>query len=163
MKVIELVSKEKSGITIMIFTEGTLIKHKALWALYYFSSYRPIGNAVAIIKEWERQGANIIYCTSRRNRQAKVIAQLLKKHGFIGTRLVYREKKETYQHIVETIKPTILIEDDCKSIGGTRMMCITNVAEEIKRDILSVVVPEFKGIDHLPICLKELCTISSSR
>lgn len=41
----------------------------------------------------------------------------------------------------------VLIEDDCKSIGGLKVCCITDVKEEIKKDIQSIIVPEFAGID----------------
>ena len=50
---------------------------------------------------------------------------------------------------MEAVKPDVLIEDDCKSIGGPRQMCITHVSPEVKRGITSIVVREFRGIDHL--------------
>lgn len=58
---------------------------------------------------------------------------------------------EQYSEIVEQLKPDILIEDDCKSIGGQKEWCITNVKEELKSRIQSVIVPEFKGIDDVRI------------
>lgn len=67
-----------------------------------------------------------------------------------------REKKETYKDIAECLKPDILVEDDCRSIGGKRQMCIYNVREEIKQHIKSAAVPEFKGIDHLPSDIESL-------
>ena len=54
---------------------------------------------------------------------------------------------------VKHIKPDILIEDDCKSIGGQREWCVTNVRTEIKERIHSIIVPEFKGIDDVKIDL----------
>jgi len=57
---------------------------------------------------------------------------------------------------VETLKPDILIEDDCKSIGGAWQMCITIVKPDIKKNILSIAVPEFRGIDHLPLNIEKL-------
>jgi hypothetical protein len=142
--------------TIMLFVEGTIMKPKSWFALYNHKAYIPIGNAVNKIKEWERQGANIIYCTSRKKRQANDIASLLKRYDFEGAYLVSRDPKEKYQDIVETLRPDILIEDDCKSIGGEWQMCITNVCKDIKETIISIVVPEFKGIDHLPNDLNQL-------
>ena len=44
-----------------------------------------------------------------------------------------------------------MIEDDCKSIGGEKEWCITNVREEIKAGIRSIIVPEFNGIDDVKI------------
>lgn len=53
-------------------------------------------------------------------------------------------------NIVEAVKPSILIEDDCKSIGGSWQMCITHVTPQLKDQIVSIVIKEFAGIDHLP-------------
>ena len=84
------------------------------------------------------------------------MAALLKKYGFPGAGLYYRGRGETYKDIIERIQPNVLIEDDCKSIGGAWQMCITKVAPEIKGKITSIVVKEFKGIDALPLDLCEL-------
>ena len=67
------------------------------------------------------------------------------------TEILCRERGEQYSEIVERIKPDILIEDDCKSIGGQKEWCITNVREEIKERIHSIIVPEFKGIDDVKL------------
>jgi len=74
----------------------------------------------------------------------------LKKFGFIGAGLYYRSRGEKYKDIIETLQPNVLIEDDCRSIGGAWQMCITKVAPQIKDRIVSFVVEEFKGIDELP-------------
>ncbi|SEW44253.1 LNS2 domain-containing protein [[Clostridium] fimetarium] len=148
-----------TDLSIMLFVEGTIIKPKSWFSLYNHNAYIPIGNAVKIIKEWEQQGANIIYCTSRKKRQADDIATLLKRYGFAGSFLVSREQKESYKDIVEMLQPDILIEDDCKSIGGVWQMCITKVNKEIKENILSIVVSEFKGIDNLPTDIERLKAI----
>lgn len=67
------------------------------------------------------------------------------------TEILCRKKGEQYREIVERIKPDNLIEDDCKSIGGQKEWCITNVREEIKAGIYSIIVPEFNGIDDVKI------------
>lgn len=67
------------------------------------------------------------------------------------TEILCREKGEQYSEIVERIRPNILIEDDCKSIGGQKEWCITNVRNELKEGILSIIVPEFKGIDDIKL------------
>lgn len=82
----------------------------------------------------------------------------LKKYGFAGTFLAARDPKESYADIVEGLQPDILIEDDCKSIVGTWKMCITKVSSQTKRRIKSIVVPEFKGINHLPREIDKLKT-----
>ena len=148
--------KINTKMNIMIFAEGTILKPKSLFSLYNHNVYVPIGNAVELIKSWNMQGANIIFCTSRKRRQADDMANLLKKYGFIGEFLAVREAKEKYADVVEIINPDILIEDDCRSIGGAWQMCITKVSPEIKMKIKSIVVPEFKGIDKLPNDIKLL-------
>ena len=75
---------------------------------------------------------------------------LLDQSFIIGT----RDKK--YKDIIEVVRPDVLIEDDCKSIGGSWQMCITYVQPQIKDTIKSIVVKEFKGIDYLPHIVHEL-------
>lgn len=156
LRKIYLNMEKRIGITIMIFAEGTILKPKRCLTLYNHHSYIPIGNAVDIIKEWQKQGANIIYCTSRRKKQADDMADLLKNHGFRGTYLVSREPRENYEDLVEILQPDILIEDDCKSIGGAWQMCFTKVKPELKEKIKHIAVREFKGIDHLCVSIKQL-------
>lgn len=156
MKKIYLNAEHEEGLNIMVFAEGTILKPKSRLVLYNHNAYIPIGNAAAITDSWRQQGANIIYCTSRKNRQAEDIAHLLKKYGFTGAFLAVRESGDKYKDIVETLQPDILIEDDCKSIGGAWQMCITRTAPEIKKRIKSIVVPDFKGIDNLPTDVKQL-------
>lgn len=72
-------------------------------------------------------------------------------YGMNYTEILCRKKGETYSEIVEQLKPDILIEDDCKSIGGLKECCITHVKEEIKQNIQSIIVPEFAGIDGIAI------------
>ncbi len=149
-------TKYHIGLTVMIFVEGTILKPKSWMTLYNHNSYIPIGNSVAMIKLWQEQGANIIYCTSRKKKQADKIANLLKKHGFVGAFLITREQNDKYKDVVEVLKPNILIEDDCRSIGGAWQMCITKVSPEIKERIKVIVVPEFNGIDNLPTDIEQL-------
>lgn len=146
-----------SKIKIMIFTEGTVLKPKNKFGLFNFSSYIPIHNCVSKIQSWEQQGAEIIYCTSRSSkRQVNQIVSLLKDYHFSGTKLYYREPKQKYHEIVELVMPNILIEDDCKSIGGQSQMCIAYVAPSIKNKIKSIAVKEFGGIDHLPNSISDM-------
>ncbi len=49
-----------------------------------------------------------------------------------------------------------LIEDDCESIGGEKEMTFFHLKPESKSKIKSIVVREFKGIDHLPENLSDL-------
>lgn len=63
--------------------------------------------------------------------------------------MTYDDYTKNIMEIVERIRPDILIEDDCKSIGGEKNWCITNVKEELKVNIQSIIVPEFMGIDDI--------------
>lgn len=156
MRKILLNTEHQTDLTIMIFVEGTILKPKSRLSLYNHKTYIPIGNAVKIIESWQQQGANIIFCTSRKKGQADDIATRLKRYGFKGNFLAIRDPRESYKDIIEMIQPDILIEDDCKSIGGSWQMCITKVRPEIKSKIVSIVVPEFKGIDNLPMDIEQL-------
>jgi hypothetical protein len=140
----------------MIFTEGTILKPKSIFSLYRHKTYRPIGDCVRLINGWREQGADIVYITSRRGKAAENIAGILRRYGFAGTKLCFREKGEKYKNIVEAVIPDVLIEDDCRSIGGAWQMCITHVEPSIRASIKSIVVREFKGIDHLPEKFRDL-------
>ena len=150
MSYIELSEQQSCENTIMIFAEGTILKPKAVLGLYDLNAYVPIGNCVEIISGWKEQGAEIVYCTSRRKKNVREMADLLTRYGFPGTRVYYRSQKQQYKDVVEELRPTILIEDNCKSIGGVQQMCISSVDPEIKKTIKSVSVDAFKGIDRLP-------------
>ena len=150
------IEEEVQGILILIFVEGTILKPRKWWTLYNHKSYIPIGDAVSKTKLWKEKGANIVYCTSRKGKSAQTILNLLKEYGFSGSYLMAREKGEKYKDIVEKLSPQILVEDDCKSIGGAWQMCITKVNPDLRERITSLVVPEFIGIDHLSDTLDEL-------
>jgi len=157
---IELSKKCDSSIKILIFAEGTILKPKSIFTIYNHKSYLPIGNCIEKINGWHRQGAEILYCTSRKNNHAIEIADILRRYGFAGTKLFFREKGQKYKDIVELIKPNILIEDNCKSIGGSWQMCITYVQPLLKETIKSIIVKEFKGIDHLSQSINDLQQIN---
>lgn len=149
--------KEGNKLRIMVFTEGTVLGPKSF--LYHFShsSYVPIGDSVERLKVWEQQGAEILYITSRKKeKQLWEIKGLLLEYDFPGEYLYYREAGQKYKNIVEEVVPDVLIEDDCRSIGGAWQMCITYVDQEVKDKIKSIVVKEFKGIGDLPHLLSEL-------
>ncbi len=136
---------------ILIFTEGTVTGPKHWWQFFNDKGYVPIGHAPDKIRQWETQGARIAYLTSRRKpADAAAIREILRKGRFPGYGLFYRGEGEEYHDIAEQVIPDILIEDDCRSIGGQRQMTITLVRDELKPLIHSIVVREFGGIDHLP-------------
>ena len=159
MSYVELSKAEIGRKIMLIFTEGTILKPKSVMGQYDLNAYVPIGKCVAMISGWHEQGAEIVYCTSRRKKEVREMADLLTQYGFPGTKLYYRSVKQQYKDVVEEVMPHILIEDNCRSIGGTFQMCISSVDPEIKATIKSVPVDEFKGIDHLPVNYTDLFAI----
>jgi len=159
---------------ILIFTEGTLIMHPSAKScsredivkqvksgtdssIHNWRTYIPIGSSVEKLRKWKSQCAKILYLTSRiKPREVKDIKSVLKKHGFPEGELLFRQKGEEYKDVTEKAMPSVLIEDDCESIGGMGEMTITNIRPDLKKKIKSVVVKEFEGIDHLPDDLKNL-------
>ncbi len=154
-------------IRLLVFTEGTILMHKNAAgysreeiikqvkekenSVSEYDLYIPVGNAAQKITAWKNNCAEIIYLTSRRkNTEIQAIRKVLSRYCFPKGRLLHRIKNETYANVAERIKPDILIEDDCESIGGAKEMTITNIRPDIKKKIKPVVVKEFSGIDTLP-------------
>ncbi len=150
-------SRDDAHPVILIFTEGTVLGPRYPWEFFRLGRYVPIGDSVEKIRCWENQGARLAFLTSRRGeKEAAVIQDLLNRARFPGEGLFYRGQGEEYHQVVEQVIPDVLIEDDCRSIGGRRHWTITHVQPEIKPRIHSIIVREFGGIDHLPDKLAEL-------
>jgi hypothetical protein len=83
---------------------------------------------------------------------------VLKKYAFPDGQIFYRRNREKYKDVVERIRPLpdVIVEDDCESIGGKVEMVYPNLRPELKTKIKSIVVKEFKGIDHIPDRISEL-------
>lgn len=136
---------------IMIFIEGTTFYTKPLLFLFTKYGYKPIGNAVQSVNALYDEGHEIYLCSYVRKSRYGFIRSVVNFYGMKYTKILCRDKGEAYSEIVERLKPDVLIEDDCKSIGGLKACCITDVKKEIKRDIQSIIVPEFSGIDNVII------------
>jgi len=162
---------------ILVFLHGTLIMHKNAEnktreeiaqqvldkdkSVHDYVSYIPVGNAVEKLKVWQRQGAEILYLSSHEIAEDVEKDKLvLRKYGFPKGQVFYRQSGESYKDIAEKIVSDVLIEDDCKSIGGEKEMTITYVKPEIKQRIKSIVIKEFSGIDNLPDDLNALVNFS---
>jgi hypothetical protein len=160
MKKVTLNSEQiniKHGFTILIFAEGTVLGPRTIIEFLNIGKYVPIKHAINKIAKWSEQGANIIYLTSRSKREeVDEVRMILLNNGFLGSYLYYREKDEEYKDIAEAIIPNILIEDNCRSIGGKRHLTITHVDKSIKSRIRSIVIEEIKGVDHLSDAISEL-------
>ena len=69
---------------------------------------------------------------------------------------MFRKKGESYKDVAEKVKPDILVEDDCESIGGEKEMTYTFIEKGLKEKIISIPIKEFGGIDHLPDSIESL-------
>ena len=115
------------------------------------NGYVPISNAIEVIKNWQEQGYEIIYLTSQTGRRAMKMAQHLDELGFVGSMVGYRQKYQDYTTLIKEELPDILVEDDCKSVGGQTNMCSYNLPDNIKNKIKIIKVKEFDGIDNVKL------------
>lgn len=98
-----------------------------------------------------------MYLSSHQNEEdVKKDIKVLTEYNFPDAPVLYRQGKETYAKIAEGVMPDILIEDDCKSIGGESKMTYTHINSQKKHLIKSIVVKEFSGIDNLPDSTEKL-------
>jgi len=156
----------KKNIKILVFLHGTAIMHKNAAgfnreervrqvkdrepSVFEYESYIPVGNVVQKLRNWERQGGEILYLSSHEtDRDVAKDGAVLEKYGFPKGRVFYRHSGEQYKDVAERILPDVLIEDDCESIGGEKEMAYPHVRQELKKKIKSIIVKEFEGIDDL--------------
>src|SRR3989344_8879071 len=161
---------------ILVFLHGTLIMHKSAEgkpreervrqveskdpSVLDYASYIPVGNVVEKLKSWQNQCAEILYLSSHETAEDVEKDKLvLEKYDFPKGQIFYRQNGESYKDIAEKIIPTVLIEDDCESIGGEKEMTITFVKPEIKQKIKSIIIKEFGGIENLPNNLDDLISL----
>lgn len=136
---------------IMIFIEGTTFYTKPVLFLFSKYGYKPIVNAVEVINSLHGKGHDIFLCSYVRRNRYNFIKSVIDFYGIDYTEILCRDKCEGYSDIVERVCPDVLIEDDCKSIGGVKKCCINGVREYIRANIKSIIVPEFSGIDDVMI------------
>jgi hypothetical protein len=154
------------NVKILVFTEGTLTIHRTWAGLPREEMVRrvkesrapkdyansiPIGCAVEKLHAWKRQGAEIMYLTSRTSAQEiQDVQNVLRQFAFPEGTLYFRRKDETYAQVAERVMPDVIIEDDCESIGREAEMTYPHIRPDLQARLKSVVVKEFGGIDHLP-------------
>lgn len=157
-------------IKMLIFTDGTILIHSSkiipklggfkdkskIKDPTYFdlNTYVSIDNAVKKLNTWVSTGVTLSYLSPRKNnKELEEERSILRKNKFPKGRLYHRKGNEEYKEIVERIKPNILIEDDCRSIGKNEIIT-PKLTPKLK--IKCIVVKEFNGIDHLPNRIDEL-------
>ena len=155
---------------ILVFTEGTIFTHEDWIGLARekivervragqvpaYAGTTPIGGAVEKIRAWQRQGANIVYMTSRRADAVAEVRNVLERYDFPKGQLFFRREDEEYADVAERIMPDILIEDDCESFGGVPRMVFPALRPDLQAHIKSIVVREFGGLIDLPDNLVDL-------
>ena len=100
-------------------------------AVKNFKDYIPIGNAVNKIKIWKKQGAEILYLTSRRRKdEIQTVKNTINKFKFPKGKLYFREETESYSDVAKRIIPDVLIEDNCESIRREKEMTITYIKQK---------------------------------
>ncbi|MEK7070807.1 MAG: hypothetical protein AAB966_03295 [Patescibacteria group bacterium] len=162
---------------IMVFLHGTTIMHKSGIgktpnervkqveenepSVHKYEEYVPVGKANEKVRKWQEQGAEIVYLSSHRDiASVKKDLRVLSKYNFPNGQVLYRHLFESYAKVAEKAMPTVLIEDDCESIGGEVQMTYPHIKPDKKRLIKSIVVKEFSGIDHLPSNLTDLLKVA---
>lgn len=125
---------------------------------YDCSSYIPAGHAAEKLMHWKKQGAIILYLTSRRiKKEVEAIRTILEKYSFPdANNLYFRQQGEDYKDVAEKLMPDVIVEDDCESIGGEEEMTYTHMSSDAKARVHLVTVKEFSGIDYLPDNLNQL-------
>jgi len=122
----------------------------------------PIDGAVAKLRRWWEQCAEIDYLSSHRNPEdVAKDASVLRRYGFPPGGLLARGPGESYGDVAGRAMPDVLVEDDCESIGGGAEITHPQIRPELRGRIKSIVVPEFGGIDHLPDSVRALLTFES--
>lgn len=144
---------------ILVFTEGTATKHSSQEQFFDVASFVPTEGTVEKLIKWRGQGAEICYLTSQRwNDNPQAVETTLRRFNFPAGELYYRREGEDYVDVVGRVRPDVLIEDDCKSIGWEEV-----ITPKLKAEwgIKGIIAPEFGGLAHLPDGHQELLRMAS--
>ncbi len=137
---------------ILVFTEGTIVDDRQRGG-----EWKMVGNAARKLRAWQKHGATIVYLSSKQKSETlDKVRRTLREGGAPEGKLLFRRDKEHYGEAAERASPDIIVEDDCKSIGGEAQMTYPKLRPASMARVKSVAVPEWGGIDHLPDDLKEL-------
>jgi hypothetical protein len=144
---------------ILVFTEGTATRHPSEERRFDVASFVPTEGAVDKVTKWREQGAEICYLTSRRwNGSPETVEATLRRFKFPLGELYYRREGEDYVDVVRQVGPDALVEDDCQSIGWDEV-----ITPKLKAGwgIKGIVIPENRGLAHLPDDHRELLRMAS--
>lgn len=109
-----------------------------------YGAYVPTAGSIEKLQGWSDQGAQITYLSYHRD-PADVSASesVVRTCGFPAGAVLYRRDGETFGDIVRRAAPDIFIVDDGRSTGS-------------HEPVVSIVVPEFGGLGHLPASVGQL-------
>ena len=138
---------------ILVFVEGTISGRRN----------RPTRGAVKKLVAWMEDGAGISYLTaSRKPSNVAKVTIFLKRWGFPEGKVVSRREGEEYWDVAERVMPDVIVEDNCRSIGGEPEMTYPNMSLKSKERIKSIVLEEFEGLEHLPDMVEDLMRFQGS-
>jgi hypothetical protein len=159
--------RHAAPVNILVFLHGTSIMHAAAEhvrredrvrqvregeaSVRDYRSYLPTPGASEKLTQWSRRGATIAYFSSH-NRDEDIGADqaVLRRHGFPDGPVHARASGESYGEAVERLRPDVVVEDDCESIGGATETIASQLSEAAARNIRCIVLPEFAGFGSLP-------------
>ena len=115
------------------------------------------------MKAWKKSGAVISYLTAgRKTAYVAKVKVFLRRWGFPEGEVLARREGEEYWDLAERFRPDLIVEDNCRSIGGEPEMTYPNMSVKSKAKIKSIVVEEFEGLKHLPDRLEDLMKFQGS-
>ncbi len=140
-------------VRILVFIQGTITDRGNL----------PSPGSVAKVDSWSRDGAEMLYLSSnKKSEKVREDEAWLMRHGFPKGQVHYRREGDEYWNVAERLQPDIIVEDNCRSIGGAPEMTYPNMRDESKNRTKSVIVEEFEGLEHLPGKTSELFRFEGS-
>lgn len=140
---------------IMIYVDETLF-HSELDG----KAHTMLADNASITRVWERCGAEIVYCTRTKGQQADATAAVLRRYGFAGSTLYYREDEQSYEDVLTELRPDILIETGYEMIGTVWGNCLNLVNMSMENRVYHLSVKKGKGINHLSGFVTGLINIS---
>jgi hypothetical protein len=109
-----------------------------------YGAYVPTEGAIEKLRGWSDQGAEITYLSDHRDPvDVEASAGVVRTYGFPAGSVLYRRDEETFGDLVQQAAPDIFIVDDATATGSHDA-------------VLSILVPEFGGLGHLPASVAQL-------
>jgi hypothetical protein len=119
-----------------------------------YGAYVPTEGAIEKLRGWSDQGAQITYFSYHREAADVAAAEsVVLTCGFPSGSVLYRGEGESCGDVVERVAPDILIE-------GDRATAYDELEPARREQVVSIVVPEFGGLGHLPARVSSLAGVA---